>query len=84
MLVEIPLLTGSTPFNQLTSAKGTDSLDTQTRVASLDWSSVLDGGKTVRTGGGKLELVTISLVPRPNTTVIQFVHMAVQKPPDSH
>ena len=28
-------------------------------------------------------LVTISLVPGPNTTVIQFVHMAVQKPPDS-
>lgn len=26
--------------------------------------------------------VTISLVPGPNTTVIQFVYIAVQKPPD--
>ena len=26
--------------------------------------------------------VTITLVPPPNTTVIQFVYMAVQKPPD--
>ena len=32
----------------------------------------------------KYLLVTVSLVPCPNTTVIQFVHMAVQKPPDSH
>ena len=26
--------------------------------------------------------VTITLVPAPNTTVIQFVYIAVQKPPD--
>lgn len=55
VLVEIPLLTAASPSNQLTSAKGTESLDRQTRVARLDWSSALDGGKTVRTGGERLE-----------------------------
>ena len=55
VLVEIPLLTGLPAANQLTSAKGTDWLDRQTRVALLDRSSALDGGKTVRTGGGRLE-----------------------------
>ena len=51
VLVEIPLLTAALPSNQLTSARGTESLDRQTRVAWLDWSSALSGGKTVRTGG---------------------------------
>ena len=58
MLVEISLLTGLPPANQLTSAKPLDSLgrlDRQSRVALLDWSSALDGGKTVRTGGGRLQ-----------------------------
>jgi len=58
VLVEIPLLTGFPPSNQVTSAKPFDSLgkvDRQTRVALLDWSSALDGGKTVRTGAERLE-----------------------------
>lgn len=53
--MEIPLLTKVSPSNQLTSAKGAESLDRQTRVTLSDWSSALDGGKTVRTGGGRLE-----------------------------
>lgn len=61
MLVEISLLTGLPPADQLTSAKPLDSLgkvDRQTRVAVLDWSSAVDGGRTVRTGGGRLQPAT--------------------------
>lgn len=51
-----PLLTEFPPSSQRTSAKGEDtSLTTHARVALLDCSSSLDGGKMVRTGAGRAE-----------------------------